>query len=122
MPVFSRPHSKPNALSDSASSRDGGSPARPGWMLLGPDVNQAVEKRPGRDDERSARVRVAVLEREPDDAAVLDEDAARPPDQPLDVRLRVERALAPIDRTRCLSACARGDHTAGPRLRLSSLN
>ena len=65
-------------------------------MLLGADVHQAVEKRAGRDDQRVARVRVAVLERQADDAAVLDEDAAGPADQPLDVRLRLERALHPL--------------------------
>ena len=36
VPVLSRPHSKPSALSDSASSRDGGSPARPAGCCSGP--------------------------------------------------------------------------------------
>jgi hypothetical protein len=35
VPVFSRPHSKPNDFSDSARSRDGGSPRGPP-VLLGP--------------------------------------------------------------------------------------
>ena len=54
-----------------------------------------VEKRAGRDDERAARVRVAVLHREADDASVLDEDAPGSSDQPLDVRLGLERRLHP---------------------------
>ena len=36
VPVFSRPHSKPNDFSDSASSRDGGSPTRPAGRCSGP--------------------------------------------------------------------------------------
>ena len=40
-----------------------------GGVLLGPDVNQAVEKRAGRDDERAALIRVSVLHRQTDDAA-----------------------------------------------------
>ena len=66
-----------------------------GRMLLGADVDQAVQKRAGRDDERRARVRVAVLDREPGDAAVLDENPAGPADQPLDVRLGLERRADP---------------------------
>ena len=38
--------------------------------LLRPDVNEPVEKRSGRDDQRIARHDVAVLEREPADAPV----------------------------------------------------
>ena len=36
MPVFSRPHRNPSAFSDSARSRDGGSPARPAGRCSGP--------------------------------------------------------------------------------------
>ena len=122
MPVFSRPHSKPNDLSDSASSRDGGSPARPAGTLLGADVNQAVQERAGRDDQRAHAYASPSSMREADDAPVLDENPPGLADQPLDVRLGVERRPAPSAVDCVLSACARGDQTAGPRLRLSSLN
>ena len=69
-----------------------------GRVLLRADVNQAVEKRAGRDRRARGSERVAVLERQTDDAAVLDEDAPGAADQPLDVRLRLERALAPSRR------------------------
>src|SRR5262245_19855991 len=69
-------------------------------MLLRTDVNEAVQERPRRDDQRSTRVRAAVLEGESRDATVLDENATRATDQPLDVGLRVERGLHPsaVDR------------------------
>ena len=51
VPVFSRPHAKPNAFSDSASARRRLVGA-PGRTLLRPDVNQAVQKRAGGDDQR----------------------------------------------------------------------
>ncbi len=95
VPVFSRPHSKPNDLSDSASSRDGGSPARPGRPLLVADVDQAVQERAGRYDKRTAGVCVAVFHREPGDPSVLDENAPCSADEPFDVRLGLERLRAP---------------------------
>src|SRR5581483_5583312 len=63
--------------------------------LLGADMNHAVQERPGRHDQRLAAVGVAVLEGEAGDATTADERAAGPADQPLDVRLRVERRLHP---------------------------
>ena len=59
------------------------------------DVNQTVQERAGRDDERTAAERIAVLQREADDAAVLDENPAGPADDPLDVRLGLERRPHP---------------------------
>src|SRR5262249_28005074 len=38
---------------------------------------------------------IAVFERQADDSTVLDEDASRSPDHPLDVRLRLERLPNP---------------------------
>src|SRR5207244_10200553 len=67
----------------------------PGGALLAPDVNESVEERPRRDDERVAAIDVAVLEREPRDAAVLDHDSARLADDPRDVRLAHERVAHP---------------------------
>src|SRR5262252_3027172 len=64
-------------------------------MLFGSDMNQAVEECAGRDDERAAAVGGAVLERKTGNAPVLDEDATRTADEPLDVRLRVESRLHP---------------------------
>ena len=50
VPVFSRPHSKPNDFRDSASSHDGGSPARPAGRCSRPDMDQAVQECAGGDD------------------------------------------------------------------------
>ena len=91
-------------------------------VLLRPDVNEAVQKSAGGDDQRRARVGVAVFHRQADDASVLNEHATGLAEQPLDVRFCIERRDGPKRRRRFLSACARGDQTAGPRLRFSSLN
>ncbi len=64
-------------------------------MLLRTDVNEPVEKRAGRDDERTAAVRVAVFEREADHSTVLDKDPSGASNEPLDVRLGVERRFHP---------------------------
>ena len=61
VPVFSRPHSKPERLQrfrELARRRLAGPSGR---TLLRADVNQAVQERSGRDDERAAAVRVALL-------------------------------------------------------------
>ena len=50
---------------DSARSRDGGSPARPDGPLLATNVNQAIQERAGRDDERLAAETAAILELKP---------------------------------------------------------
>ena len=65
----SRPQLKPKPFSDSASSRDGGSPARPDGRCSRPDVNQAVEERPRRDDEGRAGEALPGLELETADTA-----------------------------------------------------
>ena len=92
-----------------------------GRTLLRADVNEPVQERAGGDDERAASVVVAVLHADAGDGSRGDKNTSGFSNQPFDVRLGVERALhpAPVD---LLSACARGDQTAGPRLRLSSLN
>src|SRR5713226_9795036 len=69
--------------------------SRRGGVLLGADVDQAVEKRPRCDHKRAAAVRIAILECEADRAAAVDEDAAGLSDQPLDVRVGVERRPHP---------------------------
>ena len=69
VPVFSRPQRKPKLFSDSASACDGGSPARPGRPLLGPDVDQPIEKSAGGHDERAACVALAGLELQAGDAS-----------------------------------------------------
>ena len=64
VPVFSRPHRNPNAferLGELARRRLAGAARRP---LLRPDVDQAVEERAGRDDERRGSEALAVLELE----------------------------------------------------------
>ncbi len=46
VPVFNRPHSKPNALTDSASSHDGGSPTRPPGVCSTPTCISPRKKVP----------------------------------------------------------------------------
>ena len=110
VPVFSRPHSTPNDYNDSASSRDGGSPARPDGPLFAADVHQAVQERPRRDDQGAAAVRVAIFHRKTGDAPVLDEETAGPADQPLDVRLGVELSPHPPAVDRLVRLGARRPH------------
>ena len=93
-----------------------------GRPLLAPDVNQPVEERPGRDHQRIAartqdRLRAPARQPRP----------PRPePGRPARASTRYSACASSVARThspyRRLSACARGDQTAGPRLRLSSLN
>ena len=81
-----------------------------GLMLLRSDVDEAVQERPGRDHERLAAVCVAVLERQPGDACVLDENPAGPANQPLDVRLGFERGLHPLAVDFLVRLCPRRPH------------
>ena len=82
VPVFNRPHVNPNDFSDSARSRDGGSFARPAGRCSRPDVNEAVQKRAGRHDERPALDTRAVFQRQSRDTPVLDEDPPGPAEDP----------------------------------------
>ena len=122
VPVFRRPIVNPADRSDSASSPRRRLARAARGPLLVADVHQAVQKRARRDDERAAADAPAVLEREPGHPAALHR-AAGPPRRKSHVIFgsasSVRRIQAPYSR---LSACARGDQTAGPRLRLSSLN
>ena len=93
-----------------------------GWPLFAPDVNQAVEECPGRDDQRRAADLGTILESETDDPASLADHPPRPSEHPFDPWLTLERGPNPVRCIRRLSAWARGDQTAGPRLRLSILN
>ena len=95
VPVFSRPHRKPNAFSDSASSRDGGSPARPAGRCSGPTWTRPLRNVPV--VTTSARQR----KRSPSSSA---RPATRPPSTRIrpalptihvDVRLALERAPHP---------------------------
>ena len=86
-------------LSDSASSRDGGSPARPAGRCSRPDVNQAVQERPGRDDERAAR------------DSVSPSSSASPVTRPCSTRIAAGLAEDPLDvrlarRARARTHCA----------------
>lgn len=67
----------------------------PGARLLRTDVNHAVQKRAGRDDQRVAPKNVAALEREADRAIAVGQDASRSPENPLDVRLQIECVANP---------------------------
>jgi hypothetical protein len=66
-----------------------------GRVLFRSDVNETVQKGAGRHDNRSTRVRIAVFHREAGDLSMPDQQTPRLADQPLDVRLLVERRLDP---------------------------
>src|SRR5262245_62169434 len=65
-------------------------------MLLRAYVHEAIQKRAGGDDERSAAAGIAILKGQTDDAVVFDEDAARTANPPLDVGLGLERRAHPL--------------------------
>src|SRR5204862_7525424 len=64
-----------------------------GRVLLRSDVNQSVEKRAGRDDERATVVCVAIFHCHSDHSIVLDQHAAGSADEPLDIRLGIQSGL-----------------------------
>ena len=66
-----------------------------GGPLLWADVNQAVEERAGRYDERAAFERVPVFHRNPDNVSVACQDASRLAEKPRDIRFRRQRHRAP---------------------------
>src|ERR1041385_2559758 len=63
----------------------------PSRSLFPPDVNQAVEKRARRDHERIACVAIAILHRQSDNPAVLDQDVSCGTEDPRDIRLAFQR-------------------------------
>ncbi len=121
VPVFSRPIVKPSERIDSASSHDGGSPCRPAGRCSCPTWISPLRK-------------VPVVTTSARHVCASPSSIARPVTRPLSIRIspaspRIQSmfgssssAAATHRRRRCLSACARGDQTAGPRLRFSSLN
>ena len=87
-------------------------PRRP---LLSADVDQSVQKSAGRDDERSTRQSASP--------SSVDRPTTRPPsienlpgslEDPLNIGLLPNYVRRPSAEYSFLSACARGDHTAGP--------
>ena len=93
----------------------------PGWPLFAANVNQAVQKRPGRDHQRPAAVNACRLRAQARQPAGIEHDPAGAADDPVNLGSASSAARTQAA-YRGLSACARGDHTAGPRLRLRSLN
>ena len=82
VPVFKPAPCEAERLAATRRGRATAARRRARRPLIAADVHQAVEERPGRDDQRVAAIDVAVLHREPGDAAVLDENAARLADDP----------------------------------------
>ena len=122
VPVLSRPISKPQSASDAASSSRRRLAGAAGGMLLVADVDQAVQERAGRDDERRHVTASPSSNASPVTRLAVRANPARRAEKPGDVRLVRSAPREPSARTPRLSACARGDQTAGPRLRFSSLN
>ena len=81
--------------------------------LFRPDVNQTVEERPGRDDQRCAGEALTVFELEAGDAPVLDEIRPALP-RSSRCRLRIERCAHPL---RCSAACQPGRAATRPPAR-----
>ena len=78
VPVFRRPAleaERLQRLGELARRRLAGAACR---MLLRADVDQPVQERSGRHDERRHAYAIAVLHRQPDDPAVLDRESGRP--------------------------------------------
>src|SRR5262245_6199523 len=65
------------------------------WMSLGRGVDETVEKRSSGDDDRTARILVAVLHRQANDLSGVDQKPTGFADQPLDIRFSIERRLDP---------------------------
>ena len=84
-------------------------------------MDETVEKGAGRDHKGPAVETATVLQRQAATRRAVKQNPSGAADNPVDVRLSLERRAHHFP-YRALSACARGDHTAGPRLRLSSLN
>ena len=121
VPVFSRPHANPNAFSDSARSRDGGSPTRPAGRWSRPTWIRPLRNVPVVITSERHEQLAAVLERQSDHAATVVRTRPARPRIHVMFGSRLERVRTQALYRR-LSACARGDHTAGPRLRLRTLN
>ena len=82
-------------LSDSASSRDGGSPARPDGRCSGPMWTRPLRNVPVVTTSAGHVKRSPVFELETDHAAGISQDAAGLPEDPVDVRNGLQRALHP---------------------------
>ena len=109
VPVLRRPHSKPKDLSDSASSRDGGSPTRPAGrcsrpMWIRPLRNVPVVTTSARQANRST-----VLQREAGHAGGIRQDPARAAENPVDVWLGLERPFHPFRYNPCRPEPGRPD-------------
>ncbi len=121
VPVFSRPHRSPSAFSDSPSRPSAGSPSRPaaccsGPMWISPFRNvPVVTTSAEQPNSRPSRRRTP---RTPDPPTSTDSAAPTIHEMPGCASSASRTAL----RYACLSACARGDQTAGPRLRFRILN
>src|SRR5258706_1902772 len=59
-------------------------------------MDETIQERAGRDDERGAAKGVAVLKRKTLDAAMFDENPAGATDQPFDIRFGLELGLYPL--------------------------
>ena len=96
VPVFRRPQVNPIDLIDSARSREGGSPARPDGRCSRPMCTSPFRNVPVVTTSARQRYVFAALEREPRDAAALDQEPTGAPDNPRDVRFGAERAVDPL--------------------------
>src|ERR1051325_11369138 len=67
----------------------------PRRSLFAADVDQSIQERSGRDDERTAFVTVAVLHREPDDPIADRQNSTGFAEQPGDVGFLFQRACDP---------------------------
>ncbi len=82
----------------------------PRRMLFRTDMNQTIQKRAGRHHQCGAAEGVAFLEFDAGDSSSGRQHAARFADQPVDVRLCVERGLHPPPVYRLVRLCPRRPH------------
>ncbi len=121
VPVFNRPHRRPSALSDSPSRWSAGSPSRPAGCCSGPIWIRPFRNVPAvttSAEQSNSRPSTRRTPRTPDSQARTDSAAPTIHEMP-GCASRIARTAW---RYAFLSACARGDQTAGPRLRFRILN
>ena len=110
VPVFSRPHAKPRALIDSARSREGGSSARPAGRCSRPTWTRPFRKVPVvMTSDLQRKLRPSSSSR-PQILAAIEQNPPGAAENPLDIRLGLERGAHPLAVPRLVRLGARRPH------------
>ena len=111
VPVFSRPHRNPKDFDGFGQIPRRRLIRTTSWTLFAAHVDQAVQKGPGRDHERLAAETAAVFELQAADLAAIEQNPPGPAENPLNVRLGLERGAHPLA---VLAACPPGRAATTP--------